>query len=413
MTDRRKEARTDDSEASTKSITDSLRDLTLDSWKAGLHLMSNSEVENARPEYILNRMLSTKSAISTDSSLAEMNQRASEDASLHTFRSIGGGQTGTVYALTGTTVVIKLPNSPKKSDDLYTDFLNHKKVIEAFRESSWAIRANIHVPELRVWVSPKSDHFWTASVAQFAQEIQVPNYGLVSQRIFPLPEPVRAALVDTFAPKEIQARKHDFLRIRKNKDCLIRLYLGRRNEDSPPVTADKFHLRNFPLHVNEMEQLRLDTSFYAKLMAQSLAVLHWRAGLDANDVEFVFGSSPEMFEPPELQDLAGLDKDAAADMHFTDFHHRTISIWLLDFNMCKPFTKDPNGLKKLVDGFYWNDPYYPRPTSTVPKDKELWKLFAKHYLEISAEFVRHDMPKAFIDAVEERGKKRTGNSLFG
>lgn len=413
MTDRRKEACTDDSEASTKSITDSLRGLTLASWKAGLHLMSKSEVEKARPEYILNRMLSTKSAIPLGSALAELDQRAVKDASLRTFRSVGKGQTGTVYALTDTTMVIKLPNSPEQSDDLFNDFKNHKKVFEAFRESPWAIRANIHVPALKMWVSPKSNHFWNSSATQFAQDLEVPGYGLVSEYISPLQETVRAALVDIFAPKEIQARKHDFLRIPKNKDCLIRLYLGRRNDDSPPITADKFHLRNFPLHVNEMERLQLDTSLYTKLMAQALATLHWRAGLDANDVEFVFGSSPQVHEPPTLQDLAGLDKDTAADMHFSDFHNRTVSIWLLDFNMCKPFTKDSNGLKKLVDGFYWNDPYYPRPASTVAKDKELWGLFAKHYLYVSAEFVSHDMPRAFINAVEERGKNRSGNSLFG
>src|SRR5690242_9292361 len=395
MTDRRKEACTDDSEASTRSTTDSLRGLTLDSEKASLHLMSNSEVEKARPEYILNRMLSTKSAIPLGSALAELDQRSLEDASLRTLRSVGKGQTGTVYALTGTTMVIKLPNSPEQSDDLYTDFKNHKKVFEAFRESPWAIRANIHVPALKMWVSPKSKRFWNSSTTPFAQGIEVPGYGLVSECIFPLPEPVRTALVDTFAPKEIQARKHDFLRIPKNKDCLIRLYLGRRNDDSPPMTADRFHLRNFPLHVNEMERLHLDTFMYTKLMAQALAMLHWRAGLDANDVEFVFGSSPQVHEPPTMQDLAGLNKDTAADMHFSDFHHRTVSIWLLDFNMCKSFTEDSNGLKMLVDGFYWNDPYYPRPTSTVAKDKELWEMFAKHYLDVSAELISHDIPRAF------------------
>lgn len=374
--------------------------------------MSNSEIEKAKSEYILNRMLSTKSEISIDSSLAEMNQRAQDDAALRTFASIGSGQTGTVYALKGTTMVIKLPNSSEQSDILFADFQNHQRVFEAFRGTSAALRTDINVPEPEMWVSPSSDHFWSINAALFPEEVQVPDYGLVSERIYPLPEPVRSALVDAFAPRAIQNRKHDFLRIAKNKDCLIRLYLGRRNDDTPPVAADKFHLRNFPLHINEMERLDLNVSYYAELMAQALAVIHWRAGLDANDIEFVFGSSPSVSERPTAQDLAGLNKDSAAAMFKSDFHHRTVSIWVLDFNLCQTFTEDAAGLKKLVDGFFSNDPYYPRPTSAVPRDKQLWKVFSTHYVKVSGELVSHGMPTAFIEAVEERSKQHSGNTFF-
>ncbi|KAH6614821.1 zinc finger protein-domain-containing protein [Boeremia exigua] len=410
MADRRKEARTDDS---TTSLTDSLRSLIIDNWNAGLHLLTNSDLEKAKPEYILSRMLSTKSAISTDSSLAEMNQRAQEDASMQTFASIGAGQTGTVYALKGTTLVIKLPNSPDRSNSVFDDFKSHKAAYQAFQGVSAILRVHVHVPALKTWVTPTSSHFWRNNAGLFPQGVQTPDYGLVSERIYPLPAPVRSALVDTFAPKAVKERKHDFLRTPSNKDCLIRIYLGRRNSDKSSTPADKFHLRNFPLHVNEMEYLKLDTSYYAKLMAQALAILHWRAGLDANDVEFVFGSSPEVTQLPTDNDLVGLDKDSAASLFMTDFHHRTVSVWLLDFNLCGTFSKDASGLKKLVDGFYWNDPYYPRPSAAGSGDQELWKVFAKHYVEVSAEFVQHTMPQAFIDAVEERGKKRSVNNLFG
>jgi hypothetical protein len=116
---------------------------------------------------------------------------------------------------------------------------------------------------------------------------------------------------------------------------------------------------------------------------------------------------------PTPQDLSTVDKDSAATLCKSDFHHRTIGVWLLDFNQCQTFNKDENGLKQLVDAFYWNDPYCPRPTSTNSKDKLLWKAFSVRYLEVSAEFVDHEMPRAFITSVEEEGKKRSGNSLFG
>ncbi|KAG9513371.1 4HBT like protein, partial [Aureobasidium melanogenum] len=84
-------------------------------------------------------------------------------------------------------------------------------------------------------------------------------------------------------------------------------------------------------------------------MAQSLALMHWKAGIDANDVEFVFGDSIQ---------------------NSTDRDGHTVSIWLLDFNQCRRFSHDQAGLKQLVDAFWWNDPYYPRPSSSNPQDRE-------------------------------------------
>ena len=55
-----------------------------------------------------------------------------------------------------------------------------------------------------------------------------------------------------------------------------------------------FRLRNFDMTVNEMEFLRLDTGLYAETMARTLAIIHWKAKLDANDVEFVFGAAPKI-----------------------------------------------------------------------------------------------------------------------
>lgn len=96
-----------------------------------------------------------------------------------------------------------------------------------------------------------------------------------------------------------------------------------------------------------------------------------------------------------------------------DFNHRSVHLWLLDFDQCQEFPHTPAGLEQLKKGFWQNDPYYPRPVSTHEKDVTLWAIFKKEYLTASAEFTDKGMPEEFIVAVEAEGKKRrAGNSMF-
>jgi hypothetical protein len=153
---------------------------------------------------------------------------------------------------------------------------------------------------------------------------------------------------------------------------------------------------------------------FTRNIAHALAVLHWRANVDANDVEFVLGGSPKVSGKPTEQEVLSATKDTAASLYFTDFEHRTTSLWLLDFNQCNTFAHDGAGLKKLVEGFWFNDPYYPRPNASNNNDRELWSIFSEHYLKVSAELTPmwSEGPRLFIDAIVEKGKNRVG-SLFG
>ncbi|EMR65028.1 hypothetical protein UCREL1_8006 [Eutypa lata UCREL1] len=72
---------------------------------------------------------------------------------------------------------------------------------------------------------------------------------------------------------------------KKNEDCLIRPYLGQRKQPRLETGVVFFSLRNCPLHVNQMEELKLDITAYATAMANALAFMHWSARIDANDVE--------------------------------------------------------------------------------------------------------------------------------
>jgi len=339
-----------------------------------MYTFTSEEERKASPEVLLNRMLSTKASVTMP--------RVVEDSSSRFLVSIGEGQCGIIFPLKGNQV-IKIPKSPQKHQQLCQDATVHRKVREAFRKAPSSLRQDANVPIYYEWVSPESDSFWDNFSQHIATDTvtKVPNYGLISQRIFPLPLSVRAAIVDSLCSKSIKKQKETFLKQPENKDCLVRLYLGRRNDNSK---TENVRLRNFPLHVNEMEYLKLDTTMYAVTMARALAVMHWTAGIDANDVEFVFGSSPA-----------------------NDTTAQSLSIWLLDFNQCKEFEHNPQGLKQLVDGFWWNDPYYPRPN-----DKTLWKTFKDAYLEASDELSEGHMARDFIDAVEKTGAKRSGG-LFG
>lgn len=408
---RREPARTDDS---VTSVTDSLRSLMASGQRyagemSGLTFLDETSLRSYGPEQILNRMLSTKSYMSTTSSFATRYQDTHENNKLIAFRQIGKGQCGTVWALTGTTKVIKIPNEGKL-DQLWNDCCTHKQIEEAFQQTLVALRKDINIPKFVEWIHPSNDLFWTGSRFMFPKDLQ-PTYGFVSSRIFPLPLPVREAIFEAFAPKSIKANKASFLSDPENKDCLVRLYLGRRAERP---SSNMFKLRNFDMMVNELEYLRLDTAMYANMMAHTLAILHWKAKVDANDVEFVLGRSPTAKMPASAAELKSTNPDDAKFLgQDLDFHHRSIGIWLLDFNQCKEFPETADGLKQLERSFYFNDPYYPRPISKHPNDVALWSTFKASYLEASAAITDSDMPKEFITAVEKEGERwRSGRSMF-
>lgn len=376
---------------------------------ASFTFLDEKFLKSSGPEQILSRMLSMKAYISTQSTLAGECQNAHDHQSLHPFREIGKGQTGTIWSLTGTLQVLKIANTGR-TDQLYNDLQKHVLIRDAFQRCSLALRSSINIPENKGWLGPDSEQFWNDYIQFFPNGFER-RYGLMAQRIFPLPLPVRAAIVDAFAPKDVKQSRAAFLALDTNKDCLVRLYLGRRS-----TRTGTFKLRNFDMTVNEMEWLRLDTSLYAESMAESLAIMHWKAGVDANDVEFVLGSSPATKMMPTASDYQNASpKEATALLQAYDFKHRSVGMWLLDFDQCQSFSRDKQGVQQLMRGFYFNDPYYPRPSSKSEKDQALWARFRERYLEVSDIITpNNEMPGQFIEAVEAEGKRRSqAGSMFG
>ncbi|EXJ72175.1 uncharacterized protein A1O5_04679 [Cladophialophora psammophila CBS 110553] len=323
-------------------------------------------------------------------------------------KQVGKGQCGTVWALKH--LVLKTPNEGML-DQLWNDCCNHRKIEEAFQQAPWEFRSNVNLPRWNSWVQPSERVFWTEFGGLLPEDFQ-PTSGILSTRIHPLPPPLREVLVDLFAPHSVKANKANFLASPENHDCLVRLYLGRRADRSAPAS---FRLRNFDLMVNEMEYLQLDTGIWAGVMAQTLAVLHWRARIDANDVEFVLGRTPGLDIAPATpqSETRGWKHSGFNNIFSFEVHQRSMGVWLLDFDQCQTFPESAAGVKQLEKAFYFNHPYYPRPVSKHPNDMALWETFKAAYLQASACLTQTEMPGLFIEAVEDEGRRRAaGGSIF-
>lgn len=82
----------------------------------------------------------------------------------------------------------------------------------------------------------------------------------------------------------------------ENEACLVRPYLGQR-QGIIEINNPHDTLQNFPLYLDQLEDIGLDIKQYATEMALGLAAIHWRACLNGMDMEFVIGSAS-----PTLQD---------------------------------------------------------------------------------------------------------------
>lgn len=93
-------------------------------------------------------------------------------------------------------------------------------------------------------------------------------------------------------PKSVSLQQRSDAKIdHLNQDCLARLYPGNR-QDPYRRHSLLFSLRNFNLHMDQMEDLQLKINGFAMAMADALAIMHLTAMIDADDGGFMQGSSP-------------------------------------------------------------------------------------------------------------------------
>ncbi|KAF1837750.1 hypothetical protein BDW02DRAFT_608536 [Decorospora gaudefroyi] len=370
--------------------------------------------ENLSPKATLNRFLSLHFVISPSPSCPQ--QQTPAIPTQPPFRPIGAGTCGRIYSTPDPTTIYKVSNHPgQETDQLWNDYLIHTKV-----SSIWDVwgRDNIpiRVPVQKYYVSATDQVWWDANLAHFPRRLlDTLSNLLAAERIPAVGKPIREALIDMYCP----APQRDFFKADvSNQDCLIRLYLGKRREASRSRFRG-FQLRNYTLCVDQMEKLELDASAFAAGIAEALAIVHWACHVDGNDVEFVLGSgAPEYvslnkgFSFEELETMK--PNSSTWNAYRGGFRERSTHVWMLDFNRCAMFEPTHDGLKQLVNSFFRNDPYFPRPHATLPQDRELWNVFRETYLSTSEICIKKGKmakefeaaPKLFLDMVDVEQKKR-------
>ncbi|KAF2184860.1 hypothetical protein K469DRAFT_708630 [Zopfia rhizophila CBS 207.26] len=287
------------------------------------------------------------------------------------YRCIGKGFCGSIWTLEGSqddvcTAIKREDGGPGRS--VTNDYNMHLRVLQSALQHPPSIPLSI--PQCHELIQP-TDAWWQLRLHQFPAGYSACR-ALISERIPKVPRPISDKIVDLFCAGN--APLSDFVKSNVDDDaCLIRPYLGRRRRHRQEATStsrfQRFSLRNVPLHIDQMEALGLDASSYAETMADALALMHWGARIDANDVEFVL-APPRRVEPPP---------SSAFQSEYLGIH----CMWILDFDCCRPLSMDEAGIEKACVAFFRNDPFYPRPGSGEAADEELWKVFKQRFLVAS------------------------------
>lgn len=330
----------------------------------------------------LHRGLSSKSPMSTTSTSAGRINKA-HGTNSKTLQVIGRGTCGTVYEIPGIDRVLKL-GSPSRNN-IWWDFLatntahNVFAACEPLFKHSRYFPGDVSIPRVPCgfeFHTDKDTPFWNDLAKELPADEKMPRAGFTMERILPLPEEIRRALITLFFHSSEQAVALASVN-KENSACLIRPYFGK----NAPPDVEYDSLWNFELHLNQMTQLGLDTRRLVKEMAIGLSVMHWQACLDGRDIEFVLGTSDKRPAlPPTIFDVEDVSKPF--DISDIDSKQRLTRMWVLDFDKTRRFSmEDTNAeiLGKLIPAVHGNDPYYPNPTL----DENLWNVFANTYIKAS------------------------------
>ena len=320
------------------------------------------------------------------------------ESSVTLFRQIGKGHCGSVWAVdrSGSSCALKRGDgAPGRS--LENDYEMHQRLLASLERLQLDTDrfSQIHIPKCRALIAAEDRSWWDKRMSRFPKGYE-PCQVLISERIPPFSQTVREALIDRFCvPRGRKLIKET----RADEDCIVRAYLGRRRINRRRSTHF-FSLRNFPLNLDQMEELEdLDILGYARTMADALAMMHWDAQIDANDVEFVLASSRLSSPSTSVSPSSAATKNSPRLV--TTFPSNELgehSMWILDFDCCNAMSMDESGVDQAVGAFFRNDPYYPRPRYGNVDDQDLflWTNFRERYLQTSRSILGEDSPSIHL-----------------
>lgn len=208
------------------------------------------------------------------------------------------------------------------------------------------------------------------------------GYLFFVQRIPALSEPIRTALIQRYFPLQYQEAA---IKDRENEACLVRPYLGQRRSDRE-MRNPQDTLQNFPLYLDQLEDIGLDIKQYAIEMALGLAAVHWGACLDGMDMEFVIGSTSPTLEQSPIPVIPNFQniKPFSIPAGNINLRRRPTHLWVLDFDKAEELDyidKWDESRAKLVTAVTANDPYFPNPSSDGSTEGDIWGVFEATYME--------------------------------
>ncbi|MCJ1226719.1 hypothetical protein MMC12_003372 [Toensbergia leucococca] len=183
-------------------------------------------------DQVLKRTLSTRSVISTTSSLASRMQRAASDstAERQDLRVIGLGSCGSVFEVPGTEIAFKKGTSEQ---GIWQDFCltnsvhNAVNQVQGLMQETFPDSTIIRTSLCHEYHTADSTDFWICNLQRFPAGHRTKQPLFAVDRILPLPQATREALIKKYFDDDNGAQqeaKDD----QDNKDCLVRIYLGER-----------------------------------------------------------------------------------------------------------------------------------------------------------------------------------------
>jgi hypothetical protein len=319
------------------------------------------------------------------------------------YRCIGKGFCGSIWTLevdqdnnSQQTVIKREDGGPGRS--VANDHVMHLKLLNSALQHPPLMPLSI--PQCHELIQ-QSDAWWDTCLHKFPTGYSACR-AVISERIPKVPRPISDKIVDLFCAGNTSLS--EFVKSNPDDDsCLIRPYLGRRRrhgqEGGTKSRFQRFSLRNVPLHLDQMEALSLNINAYAETMAEALALMHWAAQIDANDVEFVLA-------PPAPQSKHA--PSSAFQSEYLGVH----KMWILDFDCCRSMQMDETGVEQACTAFFKNDPFYPKPGTGKAADEDLWIVFKQRFLQCSHRILKgagqHDpvLADKLIERIEEEAQLR-------
>ncbi len=255
------------------------------------------------------------------------------------FSKLGSGSFASVFAWDSRGCIALKQAADITSKDIIRNEYQSLQMI--FQNKTYAHDIEFVFPEPFKWY----DSFW-----EFAQEMNIDRSierGLegvtalyTMQRLWPIPPPLATSIRNLFFPEG--ERGHDA------PAFIARIYLGQK-----AVTRSApnrfFNYMNFPLSEDNLVALQFNVHNIAAAMGRSLACIHYKAGLDARDVEFVLGG--DAINP-----------------------YQKFAFMCIDFNQVRQHNFQ---CSELTDAIFANDKYFPLPSSSC------WQHFSDGYIAVA------------------------------